>query len=313
MARVSIGLPVFNGERYLEEAIASVLGQSYTDLELIITDNASTDRTPDICAQACRQDARIRYFRNEKNLGAAPNYNRAWSHATGEYFKWLAHDDRIKPRFIEAAVAALDANPDAVLCNSEAEYIDGEGRHLGFYRSVLEQCKSGRPAEQLAAILLNSHTCIDFFGLIRREAMVGSILHEAFSGADKAFIAQMALRGRLIQLNEPLVEVREHPHRYTRTTKSARMKLAWHDTSKTNRVDFPVLTLYRTCRDMVETERLDPADQAQCRWVMRRFWFNWLNAGRLAADLLSVPFPSAVDFAFRARYRLFGAPGNFLD
>jgi glycosyltransferase involved in cell wall biosynthesis len=313
MARVSIGLPVFNGEKYLAEAIASVLEQTYSDTELIITDNASTDGTQDICAEACRQDKRIRYFRNEKNLGAAPNYNLAWSYANGEYFKWLAHDDRIKPRFIEAAVAALDADPAAVLCNSEAEYIDGEGRHLGFYRSVLARCESGKPAEQLAAVLLNSHTCIDFFGLIRREAMVGSILHEAFSGADKAFIAQMALRGRLIQLAEALVEVREHPHRYTRTTKSARMKLNWHDTSKSNQVDFPVLTLYRTCRELVEKENLSATDRSQCRWVMRRFWFNWLNFGRLAADFLSVPFPSAVDWAFRVRYRLFGAPGNFLD
>jgi glycosyltransferase involved in cell wall biosynthesis len=310
--KVSIGLPVYNGERFLKEAVESALAQTFEDFELIISDNASTDGTADICQDAAQHDPRVRYFRNERNLGAAPNYNITWQYATGQYFKWFAHDDRIKPRYLEHTVAALDASPDVVLCNTVVDYIDENGNQLGLYRSVLEHCDSRSPDQRLASIIFRSHTCVDFFGLIRRSAMRDSILHQPFSGADKAFLAQMALRGRMIQLDEPLVEMREHPYRYTRAARTARMKLAWHDTSKGGKIDIPVLTLYRTYQDLVESESLSDDDRCACRVVIRRFWLNGLNLGRLAADLLSIPFPSAVDWAFKVRYRIFGAPGNFL-
>src|SRR5689334_3559190 len=89
--KVSIGLPVYNGENYLAKTIASILAQTFTDFELIICDNASSDSTQRICEDFARQDARVRYGRNEKNLGAGPNYDLAFSRSTGTYFKWAAH------------------------------------------------------------------------------------------------------------------------------------------------------------------------------------------------------------------------------
>jgi glycosyltransferase involved in cell wall biosynthesis len=313
MPKVSVGLPVYNGENYLAEAIDSILSQTLVDFELVISDNASTDRTQAICRRYAALDKRIRYLRNDTNLGAAPNYNRVFEQCSGCYFKWLAHDDRLLPRFLELTAAALDADPEAVLCNTRTEYIGADGEHLGFYQSVLTAARGGRPSERLAAMILPSHTCIDFFGLIRREAMLGSLLHQAFSGADKAFLAQMALRGRLLQLPEPLVQIREHPNRYTRQTKSARAKLAWHDSSREGRADLPTWTLYRTYRQLVATEDLSASDRAECRRVLRRFWYGSWNGARLLADLLAIPFPRAIDLAFRVKFRLFGAPGNFLD
>src|SRR5262249_60446249 len=109
----SVGLPVFNGESYLESAITSVLGQTFEDFELIICDNASTDRTAEICNDYAARDSRIRYFRNPRNLGAAPNYNLAFSQARGRYFKWLAHDDRMRPSFLAKTVRVLDDRTDA--------------------------------------------------------------------------------------------------------------------------------------------------------------------------------------------------------
>ena len=106
MARVSIGLPVFNGENFLESAIRSVLEQSFDDLELVISDNASTDRTETIARDFAASDRRVRYHRNARNLGAAPNYNRTVELATGALFKWLSHDDRLLPGYLEATVAA---------------------------------------------------------------------------------------------------------------------------------------------------------------------------------------------------------------
>ena len=98
--RVSIGLPVLNGEKYVAEALDAILAQSFLDFELIISDNASTDATPDICADYARRDARIRLHRHPSNLGAAPNFNFVFQRSRGEYFKWAAHDDQISSDFI---------------------------------------------------------------------------------------------------------------------------------------------------------------------------------------------------------------------
>src|SRR5215472_3946539 len=91
--RLSIGLPVYNGEDYLAESLEALLGQSYEDFELIISDNASTDSTADICRRYEKQDSRIRYVRQPRNIGAGPNHNYVVRHARGELFKWAAHDD----------------------------------------------------------------------------------------------------------------------------------------------------------------------------------------------------------------------------
>ena len=308
---MSLGLPVHNGEDYLEQAIRSVLRETFEDFELAICDNASTDRTSEICREAAAADRRIRYIRNERNLGAAANYNRVFAATSGAYFKWIAHDDRIKPSYIAATLAALEADPSAVLCNTVIDHIDARGEHLGVYRSVLTACAAPRPAQRLAALILRSHTALDFFGLIRRSAMNGSLLHQAFHGADRAFLAQMALRGKLLQLDEPLIEMREHPNRYSRRTRTNRTRAAWHD-GRTKAIDVPAITLFSTYRELVETEAMNDEDRAACRAVLRRFWLNGLNLGRLGADLLSIPFPSATSWAFKLRYKLLGAPGNFI-
>ena len=106
--RVSIGMPVFNGENYLAEALDSLLTQTFSDFELIISDNASTDKTEEICRAYAVRDQRIRYFRNQENLGASRNYNRVFELSSGEYFKWAAHDDLCAPEFLGRCVDVLD-------------------------------------------------------------------------------------------------------------------------------------------------------------------------------------------------------------
>jgi len=161
---VSIGLPVFNGEAYLDEAIRSVLAQSLADLELVISDNASTDRTAEICRGWAATDRRVRYLRNPTNLGAAPNYNRTFAESRGRYFKWLAHDDRLRSEYLATTVAVLEADPSVVLCNTTVDYIDGRGVLIGQYRSPLGLAAAERPSERFAALVLHSHSCVVFFG-----------------------------------------------------------------------------------------------------------------------------------------------------
>jgi glycosyltransferase involved in cell wall biosynthesis len=104
MPKVATGMPVWNGEKFVSEAIESILAQTYGDFELVISDNASTDATAEICHDYAKQDARIRYIRQKTNIGAAPNYNEVFRHSSGQYFKWAAHDDVLAPEFIGECV-----------------------------------------------------------------------------------------------------------------------------------------------------------------------------------------------------------------
>jgi glycosyltransferase involved in cell wall biosynthesis len=311
--QVSIGLPVYNGENYLSEAIASVLDQTYTDFELVVADNASTDRTSEICRDYAASDRRVRYLRNEHNIGAPKNYDLVWARSSGKYFKWLAHDDRIKPRYLAATVAALENNPGVVLCHSVVEYIGERGEHLGLYRSVARECGGSGPAERFAAMILKLHTCIDFFGLMPRKAMENSLLHQAFRSADRAFLAQMALRGPFLQLDEPLVQMRQHPQQYSQL-RNIRDQMKFNDPSAERRSELSILRLYRCYQDLVRQESLAEPDRKACRQVLRRFWFQGWPVARLVGELLSVPFPYAASTFRKVAIRLgmSGAPRDFL-
>ena len=122
--RLTIGLPIYNGEQLLPQALESMLTQEFDDFEVVISDNASVDRTPELCAAYAAKDRRIRYVRNERNLGSIPNFNKLVGLAKGEYFKWAAHDDWCEPEFVGRCVEVLDADPGVVLCHAKATRVD---------------------------------------------------------------------------------------------------------------------------------------------------------------------------------------------
>src|SRR2546426_6424374 len=121
--RVSIGLPVFNCDPLLRQAVDSLLTQTYSDFELVISDNASTDGTEAICREYAAKDHRVRYYRGERNRGAVWNWNRVFELSGGEYFKWAAHDDLCAPDYVERCVEVLDRDPSVVLCYAETVLI----------------------------------------------------------------------------------------------------------------------------------------------------------------------------------------------
>src|SRR5215813_2219510 len=113
---VSIGLPVFNGEKYLPSAVSTLLEQDFENFELIVSDNASSDRTQDICQVFAARDRRIRYFRNEENIGLGANHNRTFALARARYFKWAAHDDEFPRAMLSRFVETLEqAAPSVAL------------------------------------------------------------------------------------------------------------------------------------------------------------------------------------------------------
>ena len=129
--KISIGLPVYNGANFLRPALDSILQQDYTDFELIISDNASTDETSQICQQYAADDRRIRFIRCESNIGAAGNFRKVFDLARSDYFKWATHDDIHLPGFLSRCVEVLGQSPPSVvLVAPRAELIDGEGKKL---------------------------------------------------------------------------------------------------------------------------------------------------------------------------------------
>src|SRR6202011_3838576 len=127
---VSIGLPVYNGERYLRETLDSILAQTYHDFEVIISDNGSTDATEQICREYTARDSRIRYHRSAVNRGAAWNYNNVTALSNGKYIKHAAADDLLMPTYLERCVATLEHDQSMTVCHSRSKFIDEDGRSV---------------------------------------------------------------------------------------------------------------------------------------------------------------------------------------
>jgi glycosyltransferase involved in cell wall biosynthesis len=218
--KVSLGLPVYNGERFVKHAIQSVLDQTFTDFELIISDNASTDSTPGICEEFARKDPRIRYIRQEINVGAKANFNRVFEYSRGDYFKWVAADDVCGPRYLELTVAQLDADPTAVLAHTLSRTINGKGEIVttqemdarvifdeGFPVRLQPEDRQRRldvpsPHSRFREILISTHWCFEIFALIRRQAMLATYPKLDYYGSDKVMLAQLSLLGRFIEVQE---------------------------------------------------------------------------------------------------------------
>ncbi|MFZ1426167.1 MAG: hypothetical protein WAS21_05305, partial [Geminicoccaceae bacterium] len=197
--------------------------------------------------------------------------------------------------------------------NTVVDYIDDTGTIFAHYRSVLGEAGAGSPSQRFAGMVLRSHSCADLYGMIRRGAMEGSLLHASFHGGDRAFLAQMALRGRLLQLPQPLVQMREHQSRYTRNESDARTRQLWHDSSAKRTALMPTLYLYGQYLRLVQTEALSLAERCRCFAVLGRWWFSNWNAVRVGTDVLSIAVPGTVGYAERVKNRMFGpAPGHFV-
>ncbi|MBW4612657.1 MAG: glycosyltransferase [Desmonostoc vinosum HA7617-LM4] len=207
--RLSIGLPVYNGEKFLEEAIDSLLAQTFTDFELIISDNASTDKTEEICRAYAKQDQRICYYRNSQNIGCARNFNQVFKLSSGEYFKWAAYDDLHAPDFIQKCVEVLDQDPTIILCNSQTSLIDEQGNFLQNYNIKL-QTDSLKPYKRFDE-LLTKHLCYQCYGVIRASALKKIPLMGGYGNADGIFLLRLGLLGRFYEIPEYLFFARHHP------------------------------------------------------------------------------------------------------
>jgi glycosyltransferase involved in cell wall biosynthesis len=269
---VTIGLPVYNGENFLGEAIASILGQSYGDFRLVISDNCSTDGTQDICRDFTRRDDRIEYHRQERNIGVARNLNFVFQPKGSEYFKWAAHDDVLLPNFLEETVRLLDEHPDAVIAHGRSQDIDDAGRVKGDF-DLSPSLRAMAPSQRLWAIMWTEYFP-EIFGLMRSDAIARTALHGGYPGSDRNFMAQMLLLGNVAYSREVIFQRRDHQGAYVRSQTSARAKQAWFDPSVRFRLP-PFATRTYHYRTAIRDADLSPAERSACygclsRWIRIR-------------------------------------------
>jgi glycosyltransferase involved in cell wall biosynthesis len=206
---VSIGLGVYNGERFLRATLESIVSQSLGDFELIISDNASSDGTREICKEYAAKDNRIRYSRNLTNIGLSNNFNRVFQLSSGRYFRWSAADDIFAPTSLQECVNVLDQCPEVVLCYPKTVLIDAEGRIL---RSYEDNLNLGAPsaADRFHWVLQNIGLGNVQYGLIRSDVLRCTSLFGSFPGSDLVLTAELALYGQFREIPQELFFRRMH-------------------------------------------------------------------------------------------------------
>jgi glycosyltransferase involved in cell wall biosynthesis len=224
---LSIGLPVYNGERYIRYTLNSLLEQHFRDFELIIMDNASTDGTMMICQEYAARDPRIKYYRNTENIGAAQNFNRVFSLAKAKYFKWAASDDILSPEFLGKCIDVLEKTPEVLLCYSKVDRINSAGEVDGTYDYPMRVCDPAAHIRFSDLILIN-HFCIAVFGVIRHKVLADTPLIGRYVGSDRVLLAELGLKGQFFEIPEYLFHRRDHPHASGRMYEKYK-RLVWFD------------------------------------------------------------------------------------
>lgn len=283
LPRVSVGMPVYNGATYIRQAIDGILDQTFSDFELVICDNASTDETQQICLGYAASDSRVRYFRNPKNLGGSPNFGRVFELSRAPYFKWAAHDDLCAATFLERGVAVLDARREVVLCYPRSAFIDAAGHVIADHAAACHLRSAQAPA-RVAQFLTDAHThCFPMFGLIRREALAKTCLVAPYISSDQILLLQLAIQGQFAELPDTLFYFREHPERSVWQSKTFAGTLSWYDTSRRTRIQLPRCRLVlEFCRSIHQSD-LSPSEALESYLSVMR-WCKW-HWAPIARDL----------------------------
>jgi glycosyltransferase involved in cell wall biosynthesis len=295
---VSLGLPVYNGANYLAEALESLLLQTYSNWELILSDNGSTDATEEICRAFADRDPRIRYHREPANRGATWNFNRVVELARGPLFRWAAHDDVCAPELLERCVEALEANPLAVLCHPRTRVIGPVGELLEDY-GIRLRTDSGRVGPRFHDLICVDHACFPIFGVIRLDVLKRTPLLGQYSGSDRNLLAELSMHGPFHEVPEFLFLRRDHPGTSTRQYPSAKDRRSWFKVEQRG----PNLPTVRRALGYLESilrSPLGPADRLICLGILGKWSSLRLRSliGRNLSGLIRLepapgPFTSA--------------------
>lgn len=285
-------MPVFNGEQYIERALDSVLDQTYRDLEVVVSDNASSDETEQIVREYARRDCRVFYQRNDRNLGAAANYNLVFQRSRGEFFKWAAHDDYLAPTFLAEAVAVLDREPRVTVCLCDFEFIDEFDRTKRVAKgpTIRGDLASERIRKLVDLQVASPDVYWSVFGLVRSASLRRTDLIGPYVASDQTLLFHLMLLGELVSVPETLWFRREHEGESMVRHRTAYERARWFDT-EVRRPDrlMPNWRLLAEHLELLRAETLRPGDITRCSaQVMRRFSHKWRAMGsELTADRLA--------------------------
>ena len=204
---VSIGMPVYNEDKFIRQALDSILAQDYHNFELIISDNASTDETSKICQEYALKDSRIRYYHNETNIGSADNFNVVFHLASGPFFMWVSGHDLREPNYLAECVSMLSRNPEAVLCYSDALWIDINGKILEEMKIAIDFHEEENK-DRFVKILYELTYNYPIYGLIRSDKLRSTQLFKQFIGTDVLLLCELSLYGDFIRIPHPLIFMR---------------------------------------------------------------------------------------------------------
>lgn len=272
--RVTVGMPVHNGELHLEAAIQSILAQTFADFELVLSDNASTDRTEEICRRFAALDQRVRYYRSARNIGAHRNHLRVFEVGRGEFFRWSGHDDVMAPRFLERCVEVLDRDARYVLAFTLFDVIDVRGAYIG-QGDPPPSFADARPHRRLRAFWRAKPVHQVVYGVIRRASLEQTRLMGDWYASDRSLLIELALIGGFARIDEVLFHHREH---IGRSDYQPNKQLSWApetagapDLGHWKRLGHAV--------DMLRRHQLPPGEQARilveyCRYGIARgrYW-----------------------------------------
>jgi glycosyltransferase involved in cell wall biosynthesis len=279
--RLSVVLPVYNGANFLAESLEALLGQTYEDFELIISDNASNDETADICQRYVRQDSRIRYIRQPHNIGLSPNHNFVIRQARGELVKMASHDDLYARDLLKRCIDALDGHPEAVLAHSWEARIDPAGKVIKALKYSVA-VDAPRAPDRFRSMLFDGWD--DYtYGVIRTKVLLRTHLLRSHHLADRTINTELSLQGPFHMIPDWLYFRREHPGRTSEhpgraTPYTVRTRSAGLDPRRANRIKHPVVRLYgEYVWGYIAAIRSAPLSSAQRQECYRHLarWLAW--------------------------------------
>jgi len=260
---VSVGLPVYNGDRFLDETISSILSQDIESLELIISDNGSTDNTRSIIGQRSNQDHRVRAVFRDDNLGAAWNFNNVLRLARGKYFHWSGYDDVMDSNMLRCCIDALRQEKNAVLAYPGTKIIDENGVFVEEYDNGMHLTQADA-AVRLSQYLRNIGLANPIFGVFPTEEIraVGGL--GDYPSADLVTLARLVMRGQVIEIPEPLFSRRIHDQQSWRRVGLHEGFAEWFNPSRKKRIVFADWRLFGELLRACFIENLSLIQRIRC-------------------------------------------------
>ncbi|MEW5977970.1 MAG: glycosyltransferase [Acidobacteriota bacterium] len=283
--KVSIGMPVYNGERYVGQALESLLGQTFADFELVISDNASSDSTRQICEELARRDTRVRYYYFSENIGGPLNFSRVFGLCRGNYVKWATADDYWAPQMLEKCVPILDHHPDVVLCHPRAQLVNWAGQKLEDYEDSLDLMESS-PSQRFIRLLECVRLCNAHLGVIRADVMRKTKLMGDELASDIHFLAELALYGKFYQYPETLFYRRFHTECSSWDRQSSERQSKYYNPSRNQNFGLHTWKKYLRLTSAVACSEIGAGEKVKALKYLYRQML-WDDRNRMRIELAS--------------------------